>query len=278
MVKEADVLAIDEGQGMDYDKDDDAKSESSVSVAESETSTSRSASSSRVGSRASSTLEEAIPLIARGETQAVKRLRWLTIGVLVLVAGVCCASVYIYTHNSEKAAFDEEFASSGLKVIQAFQDDSYRKLDALYSLSNTITAYALDDNLTWPFVTLNSSAHILAPYLSLAGAAAITMLPIVPPDQRADWEAYSVANQGWIDKDYKLRQEEKKKEIESSDRRLDSSNTGTSDRTLQEDKAGKNDAISPYIKNYVGIDLSSGPWFVWWHYAPVIKNSKLQLQ
>ena len=259
---------------MDYDQDDgdDAKSVSSGSEAASETSTSRSASASRA--RDSNSLEEAIPMLARGETQAVKRLRWLTIGVLVIVAAVCCASVYVYTRNVEKASFDEEFASSGLKVIDAFQDDSFRKLDALHSLSNTLTAYTLDENVTWPFVTLDSSAQILAPYLSLAGAASITILPVVPADQRAQWEAYSVKEQGWIEKDYKIRtKEQKNKELESSARRrLEAADLATTDRALQQQDRDK--SISPYIKNYVGIDLSNGPWFVWWQYAPVIKNSK----
>ena len=270
MVKTSDIVAAKSSLVMDYDQDDDAKSESAGSDAESETSTSRSASASRIG-KESSSVDETIPMLARGETRAVKRLRWLTIGILLLVAGVCCASVFIYTRNVEKVSFDEEYVSNGLKVITAFQDDSFRKLDALHSLSNILTAYTLDENVTWPYFTLDSSAQILSPYLSLAGAACVTILPIVPADQRAEWEAYSEKEQGWIERDYKWRIEEQKQELESSARRLESVDVATSDRALREEL---DDSISPYIKNYVGIDLSNGPWFVWWHYAPVIKNSK----
>jgi hypothetical protein len=31
--------------------------------------------------------------------------------------------------------------------------------------------------------------------------------------------------------------------------------------------------VSSYIKNYVGIDTSPGPWIVWWQYAPVIMDT-----
>jgi hypothetical protein len=140
MVRESEIRAMDASSPKDLDEDDDVPSDASKSEdGDFESTTSRSLSSNRTGNKDSSVTEEAIPVLARGETQAVKRLRLLTIGALLLVAGVCCAAVFIYTRNVEKTAFHEEFTSSGLKVIQAFQDDSYRKMDALYSLSSTLT-------------------------------------------------------------------------------------------------------------------------------------------
>jgi hypothetical protein len=35
--------------------------------------------------------------------------------------------------------------------------------------------------------------------LPLSNAFTVTVLPIVTPENRAEWEAYSVANDGWVD-------------------------------------------------------------------------------
>jgi len=127
-------------------------------------------------------------------------------------------------------------------------------MQVLFSLSNAWTAYALQSNSTWPFVTIPHSAQELEPFLSLADASALTVFPIVPRHLRAEWEAYSVKNQHWIDDD-----------LSHSDRPL----TTSDENETPEETA---DTISPYIKNYVGVDTSPGIWLPWWQYAPVIPN------
>jgi hypothetical protein len=120
--------------------------------------------------------------------------------------------------------------------------------------------------------------------MSLAGAAAITILPIIPPDQRAEWEAYSVKNQWWIEHDYLWRQEQKmdngttKSTPNHRTEQADLAGQSDEERVLQVEASDLDGSITPYIKNYVGIDLSPGPWFVWWQYVPVIKNSKCALK
>ena len=191
------------------------------------------------------------PTLARQETRVVKRLRIVTFLVLVVFALLASLGVYLYTRNSEQDAFKTEFESNGLKVLGSFQEDSLRKMEALYSLSSSVTSFVLDPahNTTWPFVTLENSGHTIDSYLSLADAAAITLLPIVPWHLRAEWETYSVANQGWTHQDMKNQEDQ---DVESS---LTSSQT-----------------ISRYIKNHAGVDTSPGPWIVWWQYAPLVDN------
>lgn len=191
-------------------------------------------------------------ILAKRETLTVRRLRLLTFLVLIVVATLASVGVYLYTQSDEVTGFHAEFASHGDKVITAFQTDSYRKLQALHSLSSSLTAYGLDHNESWPYVTVKNSAQIFGPYLSLADAAAIILLPIVPKDQRDKWESYSVENQDWIDEDLLAG------ELVSN----------ATSRDLQ----GTEGRISPYIRNYVGIDTSPGDWIVWWQYAPVIPN------
>jgi len=136
-------------------------------------------------------------------------------------------------------------------------DNAYSKFQALDSLSKTLTSYALQQNMTFPFVTVANSATLFEPYLHLADSAAIVLMPIVPAELRAEWEAFSVAQQGWIDEDLATR------------KAFTSASAADADRSLMEQYEK---TISPYIKNYVGIDTSPGAWIVWWQYAPVIAN------
>jgi len=155
-------------------------------------------------------------------------------------------------------------------------------MQALFSLSSSITSYAQDSQSEWPFVTLPNSAAELAPYLSLADAAALTIYPIVPPALRAEWELYSVRNQHWIEEDL---------EMMKATLRLGDSNNENNNSTTVEEPSSKttlvlidyeteppqpptntNHTITPYIKNYVGVDTSPGIWTPWWQYYPVIAN------
>jgi hypothetical protein len=94
-------------------------------------------------------------------------------------------------------------------------------------------------------VTIPNLAKAFGPYLTLTDAVALTVFPIVPHELRAAWEEYSVINQGWIDEDL--------------------NRAGTPVPT-------EKSSISPYIKNYVGVDTSPGVWLPWWQYHPVISN------
>ena len=184
--------------------------------------------------------------LASRETNHVKSLRYLLIAVLIAVATGTSIGLFFFTRSSETKEFKTAFQGQGQKLIDSFQEDSQRKLQALDSLSSRLTAFALDTNATWPLVTATHSTELLEPYRQLADAAAVQVMPIVPSRQRNDWEDYAVENQGWITKDLAHQG------ITEDSRNLES--------------------ITPYIKNYVGIDTTPGRWVVWWQYAPVIAD------
>ena len=145
---------------------------------------------------------------------------------------------------------------------------TFTQMQALFSLSSAITSHALTMNATWPFVTIPNSASEFGPYLSLADAAALAVFPIVPRHLRAEWEAYSVANQDWIDNDLQvLYPSTDDLTVETAE---DSSAAGNATTTAS--FASQSSTISPYIKNYVGVDTSPGIWTPWWQYHPVIPN------
>lgn len=186
--------------------------------------------------------------LASRETSQVRKLRLLLIAVLFLVATGTSLGLYFFTRSSEKTEFETSFKGQGNKLIGGFQDDSLRKLQAVDSLSTRLTAFAIDTNKTWPFVTVSNSAELLEPYRLIAGAASVQVMPIVEPRLRDDWEQYAMKNQGWINQDL-----------------LKSEGQVT---TQQE-----TNAISKYIKDYIGVDTTPGRWVVWWQYAPVLPDT-----
>eukprot|EP00977_Amphora_coffeiformis_P010557 scaffold2482_cov166-Amphora_coffeaeformis.AAC.23 len=186
--------------------------------------------------------------LAIKETTRIKNLRSILITVLIVVATGTSVGLFFFTRSNERKEFEAAFEGHGMKLIGGFQQDSQRKVQALDSLSSRLTAFALDTNASWPFVTVSHSSELFEPYRQLADAAAVQLMPIVQPRQRAEWEDYAIANQGWIE------------ESLAEQGRA----TTAKDRTLQ--------GITPYIKNYVGIDTTPGRWIVWWQYAPVIPD------
>lgn len=236
--------------------------------------------------------------LAKKETKAVKRLRYLIFFILTVVAVLASVGVYLYSRNTEIQQFYTDFDGQAQKLVSGFQGDSFRKLQAMESLSHSVTAYSLESKNEFPFVTMPNSAQHFESYLSLTNAASLMVQPIVGPRQRYDWETYAVNQQGWIEEDLQVRreqqeeerqrqralqevedllEEEQEEEKEDADGTSDTNNgtaTGTTIHTTGANTTKPNEEIeiSRYIKNYVGIDTSPANWIVGWQYAPVIPN------
>lgn len=225
--------------------------------------------------------------LARTETRAVRRLRVFILAILSL-AVLASVGVYYFTADQEEEDFKAGFENQGLKVMRGFQDDSFRKLQALDSLSTSFTSYALATQAEWPFVTVQDSASHFEPFLSLTNAASLKILPIVGSRERLQWERYARAQQGWIDRDLEIQQERVSDMQDNSTRRRSlrtdaatvtkafASNytersLQTNAETIQEQDRSEAE-ISRFIKTYVGVDISPGPFIVSWQYAPVIPN------
>ena len=258
--------------------------------------------------------------IAKRQNRTVQHLRMLLGSILVAVVGVSIVG-FLHLQNTKKEQFETEFKAQASKVIDGFKSDKLSKLQSLEALSTSITNYAKDSNLTWPFVKISNSADYFEPYLALSDAASIVLMPIVGARQRIEWEEYSVEHSTWIDEDiqrnhdkmheksqgstiyhhgddhnensgydhqnrhrrmteYYLTDEIKAMHPEQLDILDANAGTGAERHQQQhrkaqyfsEDEAMWDKSISTYIKNYVGLDVSPGPWIVWWQYAPVIQN------
>lgn len=191
--------------------------------------------------------------LGRSETQTVRKLRILFLLTLLGVAIGVSVLVYLYTKDTEEDEFKNAYKGHGQKVLEAFQEDALQKMQALESLSTTITSHALEHNMTWPYIKVANSARLFGPYLRLADAAYLVLMPIVDSRQRAGWESHAKANLDWIEQDLAVAQEGQ-----------ENNNNEAGDARRRELQYSTESQVSPYIKNYVGVDTSTGPWCVWW--------------
>jgi hypothetical protein len=133
-----------------------------------------------------------------GLTSTLRKLRQLLWLVIFVIMGISSVGIFLFSRQKETTMFETEFASHGQKLLDTFQKDAHHKLEALNSLSTSITLNAIERQEKWPLVTIQNSALRLEGYLSVTGAAALLILPIVPPQLRTEWEEYSVQQQGWM--------------------------------------------------------------------------------
>jgi hypothetical protein len=104
----------------------------------------------------------------------------------------CCQSKYYLFVNSVRDI-------TQFRVVNMF--------DAIQGLGETLTAHAINRNLTFPFVTL--------PMFEVAGQHArtqsrnelLSFAPFVGGDEKEAWERYALENQGWIEQGRKIRLE-----------------------------------------------------------------------
>jgi class 3 adenylate cyclase len=83
-----------------------------------------------------------------------------------------------------------------IKVSQLNVNSNFEGLEAV---SQSMTSYALGINATWPFVTHPNFGAISQTVLENIRARFVAWVPFVQPEERAEWEAYSVANQGFVE-------------------------------------------------------------------------------
>ena len=141
---------------------------------------------------------------SKKETKDVLRLKLLVLFILVVAASTIASCVYIYITRNETAQFESKFQNDADKVFVAIESSLHRTMGLLDSLSVTYVSYASDQNDAWPFVTLPDFGARMAKLLPLTDALSISLLPIIHPKVRNDWEAYSENNNDWVNQSIAL--------------------------------------------------------------------------
>jgi hypothetical protein len=136
--------------------------------------------------------------VSKKETKDVMVLKLLVLLILVISASTIASCVYAYITRNETAQFESKFKNDADKVLLAIGSSVHRTLGLLDSLAVTYVSYAHNQNDSWPFVTLPDFGGRMAKLLPLTDAVSISLQPVVHPEEREDWEEYSISNDNWV--------------------------------------------------------------------------------
>ena len=111
--------------------------------------------------------------------------------------------------------FCVSFLGSAATIVASFEGILEEKIAAVAAFAVTMTATAVANNSTWPFVTIDQFQQRSVSSQALSGCLYLQFTPIIMDDTRLAWEEYSVANPGWL-KEGREYQSEKFSEVEHS--------------------------------------------------------------
>jgi hypothetical protein len=99
-----------------------------------------------------------------------------------------------------------QFTDFSIEIIDAANTNAENFLGKLLTVSNTITAFALATNVSWPNITVQNWDILTTDSIEkLVGPELFLFAPVVPNKKRKSWEEYAVEHQGWIKEDLYLR-------------------------------------------------------------------------
>ena len=93
-------------------------------------------------------------LLGRNEGRLFSSLRISFLFILALSTTAVAYLVYKFLSEDEKESFNRDFESNAQKIIEAFHESVAEKLIAIDALATSVTAYALNEGLTFPNVTI----------------------------------------------------------------------------------------------------------------------------
>jgi hypothetical protein len=154
--------------------------------------------------------EDDLPLsiieIAKKETKDVVRHKVLVLFILLASASSIATGLFLFVSRGETSHFETKFDSDAAKLLDGIGGSLYRTLGLFDILATQYVSHARHQNETWPFVTLPDFGARMAKLLPLTDANYIGFLPIVPPEQKQEWEKYSVENDEWVNQTIMLQE------------------------------------------------------------------------
>jgi len=132
--------------------------------------------------------------LAKQESQAISCLRWIVLLVLIIVGTTFAALVFHFVREEQLRQFAGDFRYYAEQVINRFNSQLKRTLDAQDTLSTDITSYALETGSVFPFVTLPDFEFKSANARITGDSTFILYLPCVKEDTKVQWETYAAAH------------------------------------------------------------------------------------
>jgi hypothetical protein len=157
------------------------------------------------------------------DTQRVIRLRLLLILTLIASATILSTLVHRYVTTNEKKHFEDKFSNDADKIFEAVGSSLERTMGVLNAFALAYVSYAADvptdnhnnyyhndeTNVTssaWPFVTLPNFALHASKLLPLTNGLLVSMLPLIYPSQKQQWEEYASQNDGWVNETLQIQE------------------------------------------------------------------------
>jgi hypothetical protein len=130
--------------------------------------------------------------IAREESRAVNRVRYIVLIVLVLAGITVSLLVYFLSIKSVWDQFNVQFAGQAGQIEMSFQRIASETLGAFASLRVAAMAEAMDKNDTWPMFTMSSFEKRAAVARRLSSCILIGIYPYIDNNEtRQTYEAYT---------------------------------------------------------------------------------------
>ena len=134
------------------------------------------------------------------ETREINVLRVVTLILLIAIATLSSAGIYLYTANYEQEKFEDCFITNARLVIDSFHNAVERRLGAVSTLADAITSHALSSGETFPRVSLPNFDVVGSGIRAQSQAPLVYWMPLVTDETRNLWEEYALENRFQMDK------------------------------------------------------------------------------
>jgi hypothetical protein len=104
----------------------------------------------------------------------------------------------LLTVSRSSASLNIQFESFASEIVGVSSINMINIYASIASMALTVTSYAEDTEIEWPFVTIPHFELRGEQLLQLSGAKYVSMGVLVNETDKEEWHNYSVANQGWI--------------------------------------------------------------------------------
>ena len=101
-------------------------------------------------------------------------------------------TLYILRYNCTSLISCTQYEEYANEIISVSQHRAHQIVGTLDGISVTTTSYALDQELTWPFVKLPHFEERGFQVLEQSGATYVALVPLVSETDRLEWETWSV--------------------------------------------------------------------------------------
>jgi hypothetical protein len=145
-----------------------------------------------------------VTAIGNKESRDINRFKIFVILILLTVAIVASTCVLVFIKKAEQRQFEEAFHANAIKVLESVRNSIDNTLMPMDNLAVALVSHARAHNQEWPFVMLEDFAVRVAKVLPLTDAIYISVLPLVTPATRLQWENYSRTHDDWVEESFAI--------------------------------------------------------------------------